>query len=168
MNRPAELSLATATGRFGGLAWRSDGAPRVLCLHGWLDNAASFVPLANRLQGLDLVALDLAGHGHSVHRPPGTRYHMMDNLWDVESVLDALGWKDAIIMGHSLGGVIACTYAAAAPERVQRLIALDGLGPLSATPEQTAQRLQKSLQSVRNATGKMREFDSVDEAVEAR
>jgi pimeloyl-ACP methyl ester carboxylesterase len=65
-------------GRLAGLAWRCPDAPRVLALHGWLDNAASFIPLA--LPKLDLVALDLPGHGHSVHRHPSARYHFVDYL----------------------------------------------------------------------------------------
>ena len=50
-----------------------DGVP-VIALHGWLDNANSFARLAPKLTGLRIVALDLAGHGHSAHRPPGASY----------------------------------------------------------------------------------------------
>lgn len=170
MSAPAaELELATANGRFGGLAWRHTDTPRVLCLHGWLDNAASFAPLAPHLAGqLDLVAPDLAGHGRSAHRPAGSRYHFMDNLWDVEAILDALGWPDCHLLGHSMGGAIACVFAAAAPERVQRLVLLDGLGPISATPQQTAERLRRSRESVRKPPGQQRRFPDVDAAVAAR
>jgi pimeloyl-ACP methyl ester carboxylesterase len=163
-----ELDLVTPNGRFAALAWRNPGAPRVICLHGWLDNAASFVPLAPLLGDLDLVALDFAGHGHSAHRPRGTRYYMMDNIWDVDAVLDELGWAECCVMGHSLGGVVACAYAAAAPGRVQRLVAIDGLGPLSAGANRTAARLRKSLKSVRNASGRLREFESIEHAISAR
>jgi pimeloyl-ACP methyl ester carboxylesterase len=168
MSAAVEISLETPAGRFSALAWRNPGAPRALCLHGWLDNAASFIPLAPHLGSLDLVALDLAGHGHSAHRPAGARYHMMDNLWDVDAALDALEWPACNLVGHSLGGVIACTFAAASPERVERLVAIDGLGPLSASAGSTVKRLRKSLQSVRGATGRLREFDGIDAAVRAR
>ena len=70
MNQASEIRLDTTQGALAGLAWRREGAPRVLCLHGWLDNAASFVPLAPLLDRLDVVALDLPGHGHSEHRHP--------------------------------------------------------------------------------------------------
>jgi pimeloyl-ACP methyl ester carboxylesterase len=50
-----------------------DGIP-VIALHGWLDNANSFARLAPKLEGLRILALDMAGHGHSDHRPPGSAY----------------------------------------------------------------------------------------------
>ena len=54
-----------------------DGRP-VIALHGWLDNAATFARLAPKLPGLRIIAVDLAGHGHSEHRPSGAGYA----LWD--------------------------------------------------------------------------------------
>ncbi|MFY0450190.1 alpha/beta hydrolase, partial [Xanthomonas codiaei] len=56
-----------AIGRVTGLRNTGRGPRRILALHGWLDNAASFVPLSAHLQApdLDLVLLDLPGHGHS-------------------------------------------------------------------------------------------------------
>ena len=66
MRRGSEIQLDTRQGRLAALGWRQAGLPRVLALHGWLDNAASFAPLAPLLHGLDLVALDLPGHGRYV------------------------------------------------------------------------------------------------------
>lgn len=169
MSEPSvDLELATANGPFTGLAWPQPGAPRVLCLHGWLDNAASFAPLAPFLDSLDLVAVDLAGHGRSRHRPKGAHYYFMDNLWDVEVMLDALEWENCSLLGHSMGGALACVFSAMAPERIDRLIVLDGLGPVSASAAMTLPRLRKSRESVRKARGKLREFPDVAAAVTAR
>jgi pimeloyl-ACP methyl ester carboxylesterase len=163
-----EIRLETRQGQLAGLGWRCDDAPRLLALHGWLDNAASFVPLAPLLQGLDRVALDLPGHGHSEHRPAAARYHFIDYPFDVDAALDALDWPDCHLLGHSLGASIAAVYAAAAPGRVRSLTLLDGLGPITGDAERTAERLRRSLARHRSGAGATRRFGSLDEMVEAR
>ncbi len=168
MNNPQELLLNTRQGRLAGLGWRVEGAPRVLCLHGWLDNAASFVPLAPLLRQLDLVALDLPGHGYSEHRHSTTRYHFIDYLFNVDAALDALGWDDCHLVGHSLGAAISAVYGAGAPERVRSLVLLDSLGPISVTAEGTADRLRRSLVKNRRGSSKIRGFESIDQMVKAR
>jgi pimeloyl-ACP methyl ester carboxylesterase len=101
VNKEAEeIRLDAPLGQLAGLRWGSQGAAPVLCLHGWLDNAASFLPLAEQLDGLDLVALDFAGHGHSDHRHHTARYYLTEYLWDVEAAMDALGWESCHLMGH--------------------------------------------------------------------
>jgi len=168
MNGGSEIQLDTRQGRLAALGWRRAGAPRVLALHGWLDNAASFAPLAPLLQELDLVALDLPGHGHSEHRHATARYHFIDYPFDIDAALDALGWPDCHLLGHSLGASIAAVYAAAAPERVRSLTLLDGLGPMTAEPNRTAERLRRSLTRNRQGTGTPRHFESLQEMVRAR
>ncbi len=69
-----EFSVDIPLGRITGLRAGAEGTPKVLALHGWLDNAASFVPLAAQLADIDLVAPDLPGHGHSAHLPAGADY----------------------------------------------------------------------------------------------
>ena len=69
-----------------------DGMP-VIALHGWLDNANSFARLAPKLKGLRIIALDMAGHGHSGHRPTGAGYALWDYAHDVLQVAEQLGWK---------------------------------------------------------------------------
>ena len=60
-----EISLDTARGPIVGLRSGDPDGPKLLALHGWLDNAASFVPLMPELARYDFVALDLPGHGAS-------------------------------------------------------------------------------------------------------
>lgn len=168
MKQGSEVQLDTRQGRLAGLAWRCDGAPRVLALHGWLDNAASFAPLAPLLHGLDLVALDLPGHGHSEHRHATTRYHFVDYLFNVDAALDALAWPDCHVLGHSLGASIGVVYSAAAPERVRSLTLLDGLGPIATDADSTAGRLRRSLAKYRQGAGTPRQYESLDDMVAAR
>lgn len=168
MANAQDIRLDTTRGELAALAWRHRGAPRVLCLHGWLDNAASFLPLAARLTGCDPVALDLPGHGHSDHRHPSARYHFVDYLFDVDAFLDALGWEACHLVGHSLGAAIAAVYTAAAPERVRSLTLLDGVGPIAGDASKSAERLRRSLVRARQPSSPARRYASLDQMVEAR
>ena len=131
----------------------SDG-PRVLCLHGWLDNAATFEPLASRLPGLRLVALDLPGHGLSAHREPGNTYAFIDAVAAVAAARDVLGWERCAVLGHSLGAGIAATLAGAQPSRTSALVLVEGAGPLAEVPEHAAERLGRALDEQRAKLGR--------------
>lgn len=168
MHTSAEFRLETPQGTIAGLRWPEPGGPRVLCLHGWLDNAASFIPMSGLLGGLDLIAVDLPGHGHSYHRHPDAHYYFTNYLFDMDAILDALGWDSCHLVGHSLGAALASLYAAAAPERVQSLVLLDTLGPIPARPEDTATRLGKSLVSVRKPPRRKKPYASVADMIKAR
>lgn len=136
MSAAAEaLWLDTPRGRLAALAWGAPEAPPVLALHGWLDNAHSWLPIAPLLHGIRLVALDFPGHGLSAHRPPGMRYHLIDYIDDVLHAADALGWSRMAVLGHSLGGAVAVLAAVAAPSRITRVASVEALGPLSAEPD---------------------------------
>lgn len=146
----------------------ADGIP-VLALHGWLDNAASFEPLAPLLGGIRLAALDLPGHGHSDHRPPGSHYHFIDYTADVIGAADALGWERFALLGHSLGGAVASFVAGACPGRVTRLGLIEALGPLTDHPDEAPRRLSHALEraSVRNDRP-ARTYPAIEQAIEAR
>ena len=166
--KAAPVNIRLPWGTLEGLHWSRPGAPKVLCLHGWLDNAASFVPLSPFLKDFDLLALDFAGHGFSSHRPDTSRYHMTENLYDVDAALDVLGWDTCHIIGHSMGGGVASAFAAALPERVERLVLLDAVGALTQAPDQAAKQLRLSLMSVRKNPSILRPYESVEEAMLAR
>ncbi|MFW5926442.1 MAG: alpha/beta fold hydrolase [Wenzhouxiangella sp.] len=124
---------------------RPGGGARVLALHGWLDNANSFRALVEVLEDCDLVAIDFPGHGHSQPRPPGTRYHFDDYVFDVVAVLDDLGWPRCHLLGHSLGGAVASVVAGAAPDQVRSVTLIEGLGPLSLPADRTAWGWRRAL-----------------------
>ena len=146
----------------------ADGRP-VIALHGWLDNANSFVRLAPKLTGLRIVALDLAGHGLSGHRPPGASYALWDYAFDVLKVAEHLGWERFSLMGHSLGAIVSVVLAGAVPERIARLALIDGVVPPTAGVEDTAERMGMALQAqLRHGKKPKPVYSALEQAVEAR
>lgn len=121
-----------------------DGIP-VLSLHGWLDNAASYDRLAPLFPEMRWVALELSGHGHSDHRAPDSGYHFVDWVHEVVGAADALGWQRFHLVGHSMGAGVASLLAGALPGRLDRLVLLEGLGPLTSPAEEAPQRLAQSI-----------------------
>lgn len=164
-----EFELDIPLGRIRGLRQGEAGMPRVLALHGWLDNAASFVPLAPYLRDIELVAPDLPGHGRSAHLPRGADYSFAGAVHHVLDIADALGWDRFALLGHSMGAGIASLVAAGAPARIERLVAIEALGALPETAERTVERLRDAVAATRALPGKrLRTFPDLDAPVRAR
>ena len=164
-----ELSIDLPHLRLAALEWGPpDGTP-VLALHGWLDNAASFCRLAPLLRDFHVVAVDLPGHGRSDHRPLGAAFQFLDFLPDVAAAADSLGWQRFVLLGHSMGAGIASLMPAVFPERVERSVLLEGVGPLSAPPEETVEKFRAALEAEkRMASAQQRLFPDFASAVGAR
>ena len=161
------LELHIAGRKVCGLRRHADG-PRTMALHGWLDNAASFVPLLPCLPDLDIVLLDLPGHGLSEHLPPGADYTPASAICHVLDVADAIGWERFTLLGHSMGAGIA-SMVAAVSDRVERLVAIEALGGLRGPEDETAQRLREHVQARREAAQRpLRVFPSLAAPVRAR
>jgi pimeloyl-ACP methyl ester carboxylesterase len=164
-----EVFIDSARGRFAALRNDRTDAPKLLAMHGWLDNAASFLPMAPSLAHYDLVALDMPGHGRSFHYPADAEYSLFSTILDLLAAADALGWERFAVLGHSMGGAIASLLAAAAPERIERLFLIEALGPLAASEDTTASRLRDAVTQRRALDGKRkRVFADPDVAVHAR
>ena len=145
-----------------------DGLP-VIALHGWLDNANSFARLAPKLKGLRIIALDMAGHGHSGHRPPGAGYAMWDYAHDVLQVAEQLGLKKFALMGHSMGAIASLIIAGSMPERVTHLALIDGIIPPTDKGENAAERMGMALQAQLDLREKQKPvYTTLDRAIEAR
>jgi pimeloyl-ACP methyl ester carboxylesterase len=125
---PEEIELDVGGVTLAAKRWRNGSLP-VLALHGWLDNAASFDVLASKLRNADVVALDLAGHGHSYHRTLQSAYNIWDDLPDILRAANGLGWPHFHLLGHSRGAIIAALLTATLPERVISTSLLDGYRP---------------------------------------
>jgi len=167
MSALREVTIDTPYGRLTGL--RGGTGTPVLALHGWLDNAASWIPLAEHLQGIDLVALDLPGHGTSPHLPVGAEYSLAGTVHTVLDAADALGWDRFAVLGHSMGAAIGTILSAAAPERVARFLSIEALGALADREDRTADRLREAVAARRALAGKsLRVFPDRDTAIRAR
>jgi pimeloyl-ACP methyl ester carboxylesterase len=113
-----------------------DGPRTVLALHGITANHLAWQPVADRLPpGVRLVAPDLRGRGDSPLPGP---YGMAAHAADAVAVLDALDVATATVVGHSMGGFVALVLADRHPERVDRLLLVDGGPPLPMPPGDTA------------------------------
>jgi pimeloyl-ACP methyl ester carboxylesterase len=164
-----EVACPSRVGTLAGLRSGDPHGPKVLAVHGWLDNAASFVPLSAQLPQLDLVMLDLPGHGHSASLPAGADYLLTGALHPLLDAADALGWERFALIGHSMGAAIASILAAAAPQRVEKLVAIEMLGGLSERVEGTLERLRDSVAATRRGgTTPLRVFPDLAAPVRAR
>jgi pimeloyl-ACP methyl ester carboxylesterase len=121
--------------------WGDATAPRLFLLHGWMDVSASFQFLVDAFaRDWHVVAPDWRGFGLSDWtREPG--YWFPDYYADLEALLD-LYQPDAParLVGHSMGGVIASVYSGIRPERVARLVSMEGLGLARHAPDQAPAR----------------------------
>lgn len=101
----------------------ADG-PVALLVHGITASSAAWDAVVRRLPGHRLLVPDLRGRGRSnaVTGPAGMRRHAADLV----AVLDALGVGRTVVAGHSMGGFVALALAQAAPDRVERLVLVDG------------------------------------------
>lgn len=146
------------------LAWGDPKGKPLLALHGWLDNAMTFVKLAPVLAaaGYRVVAIDFVGHGFSDWRPAGQTYLMLDNCFDVQATVMALGWEKFTLVGHSMGAGVASLLAGAHPEVVEKLILIDGLGTLTTPDKDAADQLGQALARWIGHQQKIRHADDKD------
>ena len=109
--------------RLAATRWPGEGTPVVL-LHGLASQRRFWNPVATRLSGLPVAAIDQRGHGDT-ERTDGP-YDVVSVAADLANAMDALGWSRAVVVGHSWGGAVAATFAAEHPERTLSLVVIDG------------------------------------------
>ncbi|MEJ8839887.1 alpha/beta fold hydrolase [Ramlibacter sp. AN1133] len=134
MNDQSAFSLAphtTGTVRSGEVEvfYRRFGVrtarPPVLIAHGLSYFSYDWIQIAGDLcRDREVVAIDLRGFGDSTCSDAGA-YELQDFSCDIVAVLNHLGWMDAVLVGHSMGGRICLVTAAWEPQRVRGLVCLD-------------------------------------------
>jgi pimeloyl-ACP methyl ester carboxylesterase len=127
----------------------SESVSPIFLLHGWFDAGETFQFMVDALQrDWPLVALDWRGFGRSEWPQQG--YWFPDYLGDLDAVLDQLSpAAPARIVGHSMGGNIACSYAGIRPDRVRCVVNLEGFGLARTSPPQAPARMRKWLDQLK-------------------
>jgi pimeloyl-ACP methyl ester carboxylesterase len=121
------------------------------------------------LPGCHLVALDAAGHGLSDHRSADSGYNIWQDLGDILEVADALGWERFSLLGHSRGAAISTLFAGTFPERVERLMLIEGGLPILGDAQHAPANLASVLEAMRRLRGQGgRVFESRDRAIAER
>ncbi|WP_426176981.1 alpha/beta fold hydrolase [Massilia sp. TWR1-2-2] len=130
--------------------WGADDAPIIFMVHGWMDVGASFQFVADSLAGdWHVIAPDWRGFGLT-ERAHADTYWFPDYIADLDVMLDHYSPNAAVnLLGHSMGGNAAGIYAGVRPERVRRLINLEGFGMPATRPEQAPRQYAKWLEQLR-------------------
>ncbi len=132
--------------RYHVLQWGtpSSDKPPLVMLHGWMDVAASFQFVVDALhQNHWVIAPDWRGFGLT-ETPATDNFWFPDYLADLDQLLDHyVGDRPVHLLGHSMGGHVATLYAGVRPERIQKLINLEGFGLPATRPAQAPSRLAK-------------------------
>ncbi len=130
------------------------GATPLVLAHGWMDVAASWQFMVDAFsqafaQQRPIIAMDWRGYGLT-EAPPTDSYWFPDYLADLDALLDQLYPGQAIdLVGHSMGGNVVMMYAGTRPERIRRLVNVEGFGMPATRPAQAPTRMGQWLDELK-------------------
>ena len=145
-----------------------EGKPTLLLVHGGLDHARNWDWVARDLrEDYHVYALDLRGHGNS-EWAYGAMYGIGEHVLDLSALADVINRFPIYLIGHSLGGVISLLYSGLYPDRVKKLISIEGFGlpPGQRANKPASERLRGWIEAVRKAEQREpHSYASLDAAV---
>ncbi|WP_422133914.1 alpha/beta fold hydrolase [Endozoicomonas sp. ALD040] len=167
---PRDIEISIGRMNFSGQEWGDPQGKPLIALHGWLDNAASFTPLAPFLKDVRLIAIDQAGHGRSSHRPDELDYSIWHYVEDLVGIADSLDLESFSLIGHSMGAIVSVMASAILGDRIEKAILLDGLFPMPRKPEDTPSALAAYIQERKSfRKGKpVNRYRSLEHAIRVR
>jgi len=152
--------------------WGNEDKPALLLVHGGKDHARSWDWVARELRDdYHVIVPDLRGHGDSAWAIGG-HYTINEFVLDIAQLIETLDLHPVKIVAHSLGGAVSLQYTGVYPDRVSKLVAIEGLGPppkviteLSNLP--VYERIDAWIQQVRGlSTRTPKRYPSIDAAAE--
>ena len=153
---------------WGDLTEATADQPLLLLAHGWMDVGASFQFMVDALRQIPgwetrpIAAIDWRGFGET-STPPTDSYFFADYLGDLDAFLDQLSPNGLPIdlLGHSMGGNVVMLYAAVRPERIRRLINLEGFGMPATNADEAPGRYVKWLDEIK-VPARLKDYDTVE------
>ena len=151
--------------------WGNAEAPPLLLVHGGRDHCRSWDWVAERLcDRYHVIAPDLRGHGDSAWSPDGN-YEMGAFVYDLAQLIHQLDLAPVTIVAHSMGGNISTRYTGLFPDKVKKLVSIEGLGPSPAVQEERAKtsfdgRMRQWIEDKRQAAGRQpKRYATLDDAL---
>ena len=150
--------------------WGNPDGPPMLLIHGGRDHCRNWDWVAEHFaKDYHIIAPDLRGHGDSQWEASGNYTHI-SYVYDIAQLLQQKNMHDVTVIGHSLGGAIALMYTALFPERVKKLVAIEGMGPSPSLAAKQAEisindRVRSWVDDMRKLSGRLpRRYDTLDDA----
>ena len=150
--------------------WGNPNGPPMLLIHGGRDHCRNWDWVAEHFaKDYHIIAPDLRGHGDSQWEASGN-YTQISYVYDIAQLLQQKNMHDVTVIGHSLGGAIALMYTALFPERVKKLVAIEGMGPSPSLAAKQAEisindRVRSWVDDMRKLSGRLpRRYDTLDDA----
>ena len=150
--------------------WGNPDGPPMLLIHGGRDHCRNWDWVAEHFaKDYHIIAPDLRGHGDSQWEASGN-YTQISYVYDIAQLLQQKNMHDDTVIGHSLGGAIALMYTALFPERVKKLVAIEGMGPSPSLAAKQAEisindRVRSWVDDMRKLSGRLpRRYDTLDDA----
>ncbi|MFJ7665467.1 2-succinyl-6-hydroxy-2,4-cyclohexadiene-1-carboxylate synthase [Lysinibacillus sp. NPDC097195] len=122
--------------------WNEAAEQTIVALHGFTGSTATWRNLAEELSHIRIVAIDLIGHGQTAVPEQVSRFAMAEQLLDLEEIFDQLHLENFTLLGYSMGGRIALSYALAYPHRVDKLV-LESASPGLRTAKERYERCER-------------------------
>ncbi|MCS6925192.1 MAG: alpha/beta hydrolase [Candidatus Binatia bacterium] len=150
--------------------WGNHDKPLLVLIHGGRDHCRSWDWVARALRDdYHIIAPDLRGHGDS-QWAWGSEYAMIEYVVDIAQLLAQLDSFPVTLIGHSLGGGIVLQYTGVYPERVSKVVAIEGLGPpphmIQQQPQHAHERMQLWIAQMRQLAGRLpRRYKTLAEAI---
>ncbi len=170
MTSPSDRYIEARGLKLHYLEWGEKAGVPLILIHGFLDHAHSWEPFVECLRSRCsepawIIAPDCRGHGDSGWVGDGGYYHFPDYVFDLDCLVRSLETSSVVLLGHSMGGTISFLYAGAFPERVQKLVLAEGLGPPGMDFSDAPLRVGKWISEVGASwRGKQTEYASLEDA----